>query len=260
MPCQVTEYSALHLICGSIAGEKVFRIHHIRESGNNGRLSDVLYLRDIIGLKDPPEAQLTRRLWILISATLFRCSNVRRGDLVKIRYIQLLLQCDREVSYQISNITMLTLPMTKLTALLAAVSIVSAAPSQKRQDGCADVHIFLAKGWNEPYPGRQGKLAGSICWSLESCDYEDIYFSNAPEDDYCASVTEGAASGVAQMTAYAERCPNSKLVLSGYSQGVNVAGDILGGGGGNFGGSCNIGRSAGLNPYTSPGNKSKCHA
>lgn len=154
---------------------------------------------------------------------------------------------------------MFTPTVIKFTTLLAAASTVSAAPSQKRQGGCADVHIFIAKGWNEPYPGRQGKLAGSICWSLESCDYEDIHFSNAPEDDYCASVTEGAASGVAQMTAYAERCPNSKLVLSGYSQGANVAGDILGGGGGRFGESCTIGQSAGLNPYSSPGNKSEYH-
>ena len=154
---------------------------------------------------------------------------------------------------------MLILLVVKLTALLAAASIVSAAPSQKTQGGCADVHIILAKGWNEPYPGRQGKLARSICWSLEKCDYDDTYYSNKPEDDYCASVTQGAASGVAQMTAYAERCPNSKLVLSGNSQGANVAGDMLGGGGGPFGDSRTIGSSAGLNPSSSPGNKGKCH-
>lgn len=170
-------------------------------------------------------------------------------------------QSCRGAAVQLSPITMLTPSVLQLATLLAAASAVSAAPSQKRQTPCADVHIFLAKGWNEPYPGRQGKLAGSICWSLDSCDYEDIWFSNTSEDDYCASVTEGTASGLAQMTAYAERCPNSKLVLSGYSQGANVAGDILGGGGGPFGEqNCMIGQSPGLNPNSSPGNKSECHA
>jgi acetylxylan esterase len=141
------------------------------------------------------------------------------------------------------------------TALLATVAI--AAPT-KRQSPCTDVHIFLAKGWNEPYPGRQGALAGAICYGRESCDYEDILFYNAPDADYCASVTEGNTNGVAQMTAYAERCPDSKLILTGYSQGANVAGDILGGGGGRFGNEtvfCEVGQTAGLDPETSPGNK-----
>jgi len=165
---------------------------------------------------------------------------------------------------------MLTISFSGLTALyLAASSAVSAFPSgnvEKRQASdlpCAAVHIFLAKGWNETYPGRQGKLAGAICYGLESCDYEDIQFVNNGAFDastYCTSVTEGDANGVVQMTAYAERCPDAQLVLSGYSQGGNVAGDILGGGGGLFGDSesnCTIATIAGLDPTTSPGNKSK---
>lgn len=152
----------------------------------------------------------------------------------------------------------------KLTLLcLTASSAVSAFPSkpvEKRQADCAAVHIFLAKGWNEPYPGRQGKLAGAICYGLDSCDYEDIYFYNTPDAVYCDSVTEGDVNGVAQMTAYADRCPDSQLVLSGYSQGANVAGDILGGGGGTFGNStvnCTVAETQGLDPTTSPGNKSR---
>lgn len=150
--------------------------------------------------------------------------------------------------------------LSAATLLLAASALVSALPHNRRQTPCTDVHIFLAKGWNEPYPGRQGKLAGAICYGLESCDYEDILFYNTPDADYCASVTEGNTNGVAQMTAYAERCPDSKLVLTGYSQGANVAGDILGGGGGRFGNEtvyCEVGQTEGLDPETSPGNKRK---
>jgi hypothetical protein len=122
------------------------------------------------------------------------------------------------------------------------------------------VHIFLAKGWNEPYPGRQGKLAGAICYGSDSCDYEDILFVNTLTDDYCASVTEGTNNGLAQMSTYAARCPDSRLALTGYSQGANVAGNILAGGGGIFGNStsnCTIATTPGLDPTTSPGNKSE---
>ena len=119
---------------------------------------------------------------------------------------------------------------------------------------CKDVHIFLAKGWNEPYPGRQGKLAGAICYGLDSCDYEDIQYENAEGSDYCTAVAEGDRNGVAQMTAYAERCPASKLVLSGYSQGANIVGDILGGG---DRADCNTGVTNGLDRSSSPGSKRK---
>ncbi|KAL2436299.1 hypothetical protein ABEF95_007916 [Exophiala dermatitidis] len=138
-------------------------------------------------------------------------------------------------------------------ALTWAVS--TAEPIGRRDDSCKDVHIFLAKGNNEPYPGRQGKLAGAICYGLDSCDYEDIQYYNPVEADYCASVTEGAQNGLSQVTAYAARCPDSKLVLSGYSQGAQIVGDVLGGGGGVFFNNCTQPANAALDPTTSPGNK-----
>ncbi|KAG9827809.1 alpha/beta-hydrolase, partial [Aureobasidium melanogenum] len=131
------------------------------------------------------------------------------------------------------------------TAAAPAPRVTNTDPS------CRDVHIFLSKGWNEPYPGRQGKLAGAICYGLNSCDYEDIQFYNANGSDYCTAVKEGDTNGINQMTAYAQKCPGSKLVLSGYSQGANVAGDILGGSD-----ECG-GPNPGLDPSTSPGNQLK---
>jgi len=154
--------------------------------------------------------------------------------------------------------------LSGLAALyLATTSAVTAFPfgnPEKRQDTCSAVHIFLSRGWNEPYPGRQGKLAGAICYGQASCDYEDIQFVTDEATGYCDSVTEGNPSGIAQITAYAARCPDAQLVLSGYSLGANVIGDILGGGGSFFGNNtvnCTIGTTAGLDPTTSPGNKSE---
>ncbi|WYZ45140.1 hypothetical protein EsH8_VIII_000456 [Colletotrichum jinshuiense] len=144
-------------------------------------------------------------------------------------------------------------------ALLSALPLASTASVAERQatgaSECRDVHIFLARGNNEPYPGRQGKLVTAICNGLDSCDYEDIQFWNPLESPYCQSVEEGAANGTAQITAYNKRCPDAKLVVSGYSQGAHIVGDVLGGGGGTFFQGCQQKSNAGLDATKAPGNK-----
>ncbi|KEQ70069.1 alpha/beta-hydrolase [Aureobasidium namibiae CBS 147.97] len=118
---------------------------------------------------------------------------------------------------------------------IAQTSVAASLPQlEARQSACSDVHIFLGKGNNEPYPGRQGKLVNAICNGLENCDYEDILFYNPVEAPYCQSIDEGVANGIAQLNSYHARCPDTKLVISGYSQGAQVVGDIIGGGSGTF--------------------------
>ncbi|EXJ55846.1 hypothetical protein A1O7_08777 [Cladophialophora yegresii CBS 114405] len=105
-------------------------------------------------------------------------------------------------------------------------------------EDCNDIRIFSARGSDEPYPGRGGTMLGVLCYLFESnglsCDYEDVvYPANISYSGlFCESAHTGATRGQAQMTAYIERCPNSRIVLTGYSQGGSVVGDILGGGGG----------------------------
>lgn len=106
-----------------------------------------------------------------------------------------------------------------LALTLTGVSVTTATELETRQSPCQDVHVFLARGNNEPYPGRQGVLIEAICSDLDSCDYEDIQMNNALSVNYCTAVTEGARNGLSQITAYDKRCPNTKLVVSGYSQG-----------------------------------------
>jgi acetylxylan esterase len=146
-----------------------------------------------------------------------------------------------------------------LAAALVTPALANLELVEPRQDdgACKDVHVFLARGNNEPYPGRQGSLVGAICGGLESCDYEDIQFYNPLEAPYCESLNEGARNGNAQITAYNERCPDTKLVVSGYSQGAHVVGDVLGGGGGVFFQECVQNENAGLDPDTAPGNMSE---
>lgn len=142
------------------------------------------------------------------------------------------------------------------TLLLAPVVYAAGIAIRETESECTSTHIFLAKGNNEPYPGRQGVLVNAICEGLSSCDYEDVQWTNSLESEYCGSLEEGTRNGQAQIIAYNKRCPDSNLVLSGYSQGAQVVGDIIGGGGGTFFQDCVQEANDGLDPNVAPGNKS----
>lgn len=120
---------------------------------------------------------------------------------------------------------------------------------------CEDVHFFLARGNNEPYPGRQGALVAATCDGLSSCGYEDLIYSALYTDLSCQTTYDGTMAGITQLTSYAERCPNSKLILAGYSQGGQIVADILGGGGGVSFNGCVQPNTPPLDPTTSPGNR-----
>jgi hypothetical protein len=119
---------------------------------------------------------------------------------------------------------------------------------------CSDVHLFLARGNGEAYPGRVGALANAVCSGLPSCDAENIIFSST--QIYCNQAADGVTSGTQQIAAYSRRCPDSKLVLGGYSLGAQIVGDIVGGGGGTFY-NCVERSNTGLSLGISPASKSE---
>ncbi|KAH7125625.1 Alpha/Beta hydrolase protein [Dendryphion nanum] len=102
---------------------------------------------------------------------------------------------------------------------------------------CGAYHIFVARGSDSPKPGHQGELIRLVCDGLNAtCGYENIDYpansSWAGKEAWCLSAAKGAKGGQQQMTDYARRCPDAKLILFGFSQGGSVGMDILGGGGG----------------------------
>jgi len=143
----------------------------------------------------------------------------------------------------------------KSQILALALGASAAAAQRVPSSQCDDVHVFIAKGNNEPYPGRQGVLVSAICKGVENCDYEDIQFYNPKDSPYCESVAEGASNGVAQITQYNARCPDTKLVVSGYSQGGQIVGDVLGGGGGVLFDGCQQPANAGISANSAAGKK-----
>ncbi|CAI4218299.1 unnamed protein product [Parascedosporium putredinis] len=103
------------------------------------------------------------------------------------------------------------------TSLLGAVAQAVAVPGpiaarQVLPTTCEDVHLFLARGAGDPYPGTQGPLVEVVCQGLESCDHEDILYVGT-FDKVCDSVTTGVVNATRQITEYADKCPDSKLVL-----------------------------------------------
>jgi len=62
----------------------------------------------------------------------------------------------------------------------------------------------------------------------KSCDYEDIAY-DAYSTDYCPSVADGEVIALKQINAYYAKCPETAIVLSGYSEGATVLGNVLAG-------------------------------
>lgn len=134
----------------------------------------------------------------------------------------------------------------KAAAIFNLALLASAAPSKRQSTGsgaCTDLHIFLARGWNEEYPGRQQSLVDAACNGVSSCDYEDITFDATNANGYPASVEQGRSSGVSQIKAYNQRCPDAKIALSGYSEGAAIVGNVL--------------ADSGLTPSSVPGDKGR---
>lgn len=129
--------------------------------------------------------------------------------------------------------------LTTLPLAIASQMIAHASAQEPGTSTCTDTYIFFARGWNEDYPGRQSVLDEALSTALyhspTSSSYEDILYHSSFDANYCDSISEGVANGQAQLIAYNKRCPKSKLVVSGYSQGAYVVGDMFAGGGGTFG-------------------------
>ncbi|EJT76564.1 hypothetical protein GGTG_06482 [Gaeumannomyces tritici R3-111a-1] len=145
-------------------------------------------------------------------------------------------------------------PCLAFLSALAALGLAQDEPNEGNQyttdtlpgvtpsTDCKPFHIFVARGSDEPYPGRAHKLLARLCTDADAelhgdgCGYEDIVYPANPSSDgkdaWCLSATKGAEAEQRQMTDYAKKCPNSSLLLVGYSQGTAVVGDILGSTGG----------------------------
>ncbi|KAH8757633.1 Alpha/Beta hydrolase protein [Diaporthe sp. PMI_573] len=120
---------------------------------------------------------------------------------------------------------------------LTVIGAASARPQEisARQEfntTCDDIHYIIARGTTEGYPGSLGSLVDILLAKFPNSNYEDIIYP-ATQETSTDSYWQGLAKGTQQIKSYADKCPDSKIVIMGYSQGALVVGDILAGGGNN---------------------------
>jgi cutinase len=91
-------------------------------------------------------------------------------------------------------------------------------------DGCPDAEVVFARGTGEPVgPGGPGQaFTDSLTGQLPGKSV-NLYPVNYPAtNNYADSARAGAGDAVAHVQGTATNCPNTKIVLGGYSQGAGV--------------------------------------
>ena len=113
-------------------------------------------------------------------------------------------------------------------AMAWALSTPVDTPHAAAAGPCPDVEVVSARGTDEPAgPGSIGQaFIGSLTSKLPGRSVE-VYGVNYPAtDDLVKSSSAGAADARAHVQSTVANCPNTRIVLSGYSQGAYVT-DIL---------------------------------
>lgn len=105
-------------------------------------------------------------------------------------------------------------------ALLSAPAALPTAAA----DPCSDVAVIFARGTHqEPGLGNIGQAFVDSLTSQVGGKTVDVYAVNYPaNDDYHNSANAGANDASAHIQDTVATCPNSKIVLGGYSQGSTV--------------------------------------
>jgi cutinase len=115
-------------------------------------------------------------------------------------------------------------------ALVTTWALLSCAPTalirapSASADQCPDIQVVFARGTNEP-PGIGG-IGQPFVDALRSQvrgRFVGVYAVNYPaSDDYAKSASDGANDASAHVQYMAANCPNTKMVLGGFSQGAAV--------------------------------------
>ncbi|RGP74881.1 acetylxylan esterase 2 [Fusarium longipes] len=112
-----------------------------------------------------------------------------------------------------------------LANLLLGLAVASAECRAKCPSGA---HIIAVRGSLEPQgPGKIGKIANKIAERIPDSDIEALVYPALYEPDYVESQTEGVTAMTKLVNNYVKKCPNTKIVILGYSQGAHVTMDVM---------------------------------
>ena len=123
-------------------------------------------------------------------------------------------------------------------ALLTVTSslVISGPAPAAAADDCPDAEVVFARGTDEPV--GMGRVGDALVDALRKQASGLIIRSYAV--DYKATITqrhsgEGAKDAISHIKSTASACPNTKIVLGGYSQGASVVNIVAGFSGINWG-------------------------
>ena len=109
------------------------------------------------------------------------------------------------------------------TAALAPAAALAAGTASAAADPCPDVEVIFARGTGGSGLGHVGTVFVDALRSRIGSRSLESYSVNDPASfDFQQSAPLGAADAAARVQWMADNCPNTKLVLSGISQGAGV--------------------------------------
>lgn len=121
-----------------------------------------------------------------------------------------------------------TISLGQSTTTATTTASTSSSPITSSSITCATgLHLIVARGSTEPKGlGRIGVVAGNVTDEIPGSTVSAVDYP-ATFDAYFASVNMGVAAMSAMIASYIIACPSSKIALLGYSQGGQVAMDVV---------------------------------
>ena len=99
------------------------------------------------------------------------------------------------------------------------------AQARAADDACANVEVLFARGTNEaPGVGATGQAFVDALTARLSGKTVDVYGVNYPASLNFGQAADGIIDASNKIQSVAASCPDTKIVLGGYSQGAAVAG------------------------------------
>jgi hypothetical protein len=115
----------------------------------------------------------------------------------------------------------------------AAVAVAGPASATPSSAACTTVRVIAARASTEaPGDGVIGSLVTLIQNDVTASVSQEAVVYPATLTNYSSSVAQGDSAIKSQLATDVANCPDEQFVLVGYSQGAQVVGDALGGGGG----------------------------